>query len=212
MTTADHVRLQLEFLADGLDTPTDIAFAPDGRIFIAERGGRVRVVHDGRLDDAPALTLDDIAGQSQHRLLALAVDPDFERTHFIYAIYTTRSASDGEEFHLARFREVRDTLADRVILLDVLQARLGDARASLRFGGDGKLPRSTTAAIQRAPAIWGLSAGRFCGSTLTARRRVTRLPRRRCMHTASSLHTGWTGIPLLERCGSRTVARKRLNV
>ena len=41
-------RLRSNHAAAGLDRPTDLAFAEDGRIFIAERAGRVRVVRDGR--------------------------------------------------------------------------------------------------------------------------------------------------------------------
>jgi len=48
VTTGDGVRLRLEWIATGLDHPSDLAFAEDGRIFIAERAGRVRVVRNGR--------------------------------------------------------------------------------------------------------------------------------------------------------------------
>ena len=38
------VVFRLEVVADDVDVPSDMAVAPDGRLFIAERGGRVRVV------------------------------------------------------------------------------------------------------------------------------------------------------------------------
>ena len=38
----------------GLDGPTALAYAPDGRLFVAEKAGRVRVVGaDGRLHPNP---------------------------------------------------------------------------------------------------------------------------------------------------------------
>ena len=43
-TTADGIALRTEKLTDGLVEPIDAAFAPDGRLFIAERIGRVRVI------------------------------------------------------------------------------------------------------------------------------------------------------------------------
>ena len=138
VVTTDRVRLRLEQVADGLVDPTDLAFAPDGRVFIAEHKGTVRVFHDGRLDSEPALSLPATGSNPEH-LLALAVDPGFERTHLVYAIYTTTSRSGDAMFSLARFREASNTLADRIILLDEIRASPGGAAASLRFGADGKL-------------------------------------------------------------------------
>jgi glucose/arabinose dehydrogenase len=139
VTTKDNTRLRLDLVADGLDDPTDLAFAPDGRIFVAERSGRVRVVRDGRLQPQPALALDDVSTAGGGGLLSLALDPRFERTRFVYAVYTAPSRSGGTMFVLARFREAADTLADRAIFLDDIPASPTRAAASVRFGGDGKL-------------------------------------------------------------------------
>jgi glucose/arabinose dehydrogenase len=137
ITTADHVQLRLDVIADGLEAPTAIAFAPDGRIFIAERAGRVRIVRDGQLQAEPAVTLSDVT-EGQGGLLSLALDPSFNRTGLVYVLYTTLSRDDRPVFRLARFRAVRDTLGDRAILLDDIEAS-PRAAAALRFGPDGKL-------------------------------------------------------------------------
>jgi glucose/arabinose dehydrogenase len=136
VTTADHVRLRSEVVADALDSPTDLAFTVDNRIFIAERAGRVRVVREGRLEAAPALTL---PATRETALLGVAVDPSFDRTRFVYLLYTETSRHGGSAFSVARFREVNDTLADRVVLLDEVQTSAAHSRAALRFGPDGKL-------------------------------------------------------------------------
>jgi glucose/arabinose dehydrogenase len=138
VTTADRVQLRLDRLVDDLQQPTDVAFAPDGRMFIAEQDGRVRVITTGRLQPQPALILDDIATTGDGGLMALVLDPKFDRTHFVYLIYT-RPTRSGSVFCLARFREVGDTLAERVILLDNVSAAPSHPTASLRFGPDGKL-------------------------------------------------------------------------
>jgi glucose/arabinose dehydrogenase len=138
VTTADHVQLRLDVVADGLEAPTDIAFAPDGRIFIAERAGRVRIVRDGQLQAEPALTLADVTAGGQGGLLSLALDPGFDHTGLVYALYTTLSRDQRPAFRLARFRAVRDTLGERAILLDDIDAS-PRAAAALRFGPDAKL-------------------------------------------------------------------------
>jgi glucose/arabinose dehydrogenase len=134
---ADRITMRLELVADGLDAPADLAFAPDGRLFIALHGGQLRIVRDGRLLPDAAASLSDELG-ADGALLALAVDPQFDRTHFVFAIYTAASRAGGRMFCLARFREASDTLADRVVLLDGIPAS-SSPRASLRFGPDAKL-------------------------------------------------------------------------
>jgi glucose/arabinose dehydrogenase len=134
ITTLDGVQLHASTIADGLDDPADMSFASDGRIFIAERGGRILVFRDGRLQPAPALALSDATTSDGQGLLAIAVDPDYEQNHFIYIVYTSASG-----FRLARFRGVGDTLGDRAILMEGIASRSARPAASLRFGPDGKL-------------------------------------------------------------------------
>ena len=131
--------LRVDRVAAGLREPTDAAFTPDGRLFIAEREGRIRIVRDGSLITDPALTLDDVWSAGSSGLLAIAIDPQFERTHFVYVIYTAASRSGEPAFRLARFRDLQDTLGDRAVLLDAVPAARTGAAASLRFGPDGKL-------------------------------------------------------------------------
>jgi glucose/arabinose dehydrogenase len=77
-----------ETVAAGLNLPTGFAFAPDGRIFITEKGGLVRVVHNGQLLPAPFI---DISGQintvGDRGLLHVAVHPRFPATPYVYLAY-----------------------------------------------------------------------------------------------------------------------------
>ncbi len=135
--------LRDEIVVDGLDSPTDIAFAPDGRLFVAERAGRVRVVRPGSARQASpvaetAIALADTLGAGV-QLLAIALDPAFPRTHHLFAIYAGPTPSGETAFTLARFREVSDTLGDRAVLLDGVTASSPKPSAALRFGPDSKL-------------------------------------------------------------------------
>jgi aldose sugar dehydrogenase len=138
LTTADGARLRIEVVARGLEAPTDLAAAPDGRLFVAEQAGRIQVIRGGALQPAPDVALSDaVAGSG--RLLAIALDPRFADTHSLYAIYTRPAQDQRPVFTLARFREVHDTLGDRAILLDDIPAASPRSAASVRFGADGKL-------------------------------------------------------------------------
>jgi hypothetical protein len=128
-------------VAHGLDAPVDLAFAPDGRLFVAERGGRIRIVRPPSMSPAglvaePAIALAGTAGQGVE-IVAVAIDPQFSRTHHVYAIYTAPSRGRAA-FTLARFREVSDTLGDQAVLLDQIPASRAPS-AALRVGPDGML-------------------------------------------------------------------------
>ena len=134
--TSNGMRLRIDVVSRNLDTPTDIAAAPDGRLFVAERSGRIRVIRDEGSGTPAAVSLFD-RDSSGSDLLAVAVDPRFDSTHFVYAISVERGRS-GPTFVLSRFREAHDTFADRAVLVDDVPASATPA-ASLRFGPDGKL-------------------------------------------------------------------------
>jgi glucose/arabinose dehydrogenase len=124
LATSDGRAFRLELVSDTSEYPTDLAFAPDGRLFVAERSGRIQVIPGS--EDAVV---------SEGMLLGLAVDPEFARTHFIYAVYTS-ATSGGPAFSLARFREASDTFGDRVVLLDNIRAATSNPSAAVRFGPD----------------------------------------------------------------------------
>src|SRR4051794_3897786 len=74
----------------GMNSPTTAAYAPDGRVFVAEKGGRVRVVTaSGSLVSTPLYDLrDKVNSHSDRGLLGLAVDTDFASNHWLYLLYT----------------------------------------------------------------------------------------------------------------------------
>ena len=79
-----------EVWVDGLELPTDLAFAPDGTLFVAQKGGSVRIVRsNGILQDAPLIALDDEVNNAGDRgLLGIALDPAFETNGYLYLLYT----------------------------------------------------------------------------------------------------------------------------
>jgi len=132
--TLDGVDVRLTEVAGGLVDPTDLAFAPDGRIFVAERSGRVRVIADGRLAPAPAAVPADVIATGRYGLLSIATDPDFARTPYLYAVYTST-----EGYRLTRFRSVGDRLIEPRVLLDGVDPSPVGPAARVRFGPDGRL-------------------------------------------------------------------------
>ena len=130
----------VEVVATDLATIWAVDFAPDGRIFLTERSGRVRTVRDGLLDHEPWITLDAVE-VAESGLMGLALDPDFARNGYVYVAYTYATADGGMQNRLVRLREDPATgrgVFDAVLLDDVSGARVHDG-ARVKFGPDGKL-------------------------------------------------------------------------
>ena len=147
--TEDGVSLHVERLLDGLQLPSDAAFSPDGRLFIAERAGRIRVVRDGVLQERPALELDNVAPSGG--LLAIALDPDFLRSRHVFTL-STASSRHGPVFRLARYRELLGVLAQGAVLLET-QATV--PAAAMRFGPDGMLYLALGGQAPDSPSSYG---------------------------------------------------------
>jgi glucose/arabinose dehydrogenase len=130
-------RLDVQVLAKNLDTPWGMDFAPDGRIFLTERPGRIRIVKDGQLQPDPWLTL-DVAQADEGGLLGLALDPRFTDNRYVYVAYTYR-ADGGLGNRLVRLRDENGKgIVDAVLLDGALGAIYHDG-GRVKFGPDGKL-------------------------------------------------------------------------
>ena len=136
--TSDGIKLRIDKVAEGLERPTDAAFAPDGRLFISERVGRIRVVSDGVLQPNDALLLPEDDEGVPQAALSLAFDPDFAKTRFVFVVHTAESA-DGPLIQLSRYREFGGRLAERAVLFQSPASDPLDRSAVARFGPDGKL-------------------------------------------------------------------------
>ena len=138
-TTADGVRYRAQVIARNLELPWALAFAPDGRLFVTERPGRVRIVENGQLRPEPALTLTDVFAEREAGLLGVALDPDFERNRFVYLLYTATRAGRSPANRIARFLETNNTLVEAVTILDDVPAHPVHDGGRLKFGPDGFL-------------------------------------------------------------------------
>src|SRR4026208_2055228 len=66
---------------------TAMQFAPDGRLFIAQQSGKLRVVQNGTLLTTPFLTV-PVSSSGERGLLGVAFDPNFATNRFVYVYYT----------------------------------------------------------------------------------------------------------------------------
>lgn len=140
-TAADGTKYAVEMVAGKLEVPWAMAFAADGRCFITERSGRVRVIGaDGKLVEKPALTLSTIQAGGEIGLMGLCLHPDFAKNHFVYIAYGDKTAKD---IRVVRFVEKDGALTHNKDILTGIESGSNHAGCGVKFGPDGKLYIST---------------------------------------------------------------------
>ncbi|MDQ3388977.1 MAG: PQQ-dependent sugar dehydrogenase [Gemmatimonadota bacterium] len=136
-TSAGASAPAFEVVATGLEVPWDLAFAPDGRIFVTERSGRIRVVEDGRLLAQPWAEV-QVAQVGEAGLTALALPPDFAETRHLYVLGTFRVGGELEN-RVTRFTERAGRGTDPRVIISGMPAGRFHAGSALEFGPDGFL-------------------------------------------------------------------------
>jgi glucose/arabinose dehydrogenase len=124
----------------GLANATAFAQAPDGRLFVAEQGGTLRVVKNGALLATPFVSIAvDSAGE--RGLIGVVLSPGFATDGFVY-VYATRTTG-GAHNRISRFTANGDVAAtgSEMTLVDLpnLSAATNHNGGGMHFGNDGKL-------------------------------------------------------------------------
>jgi glucose/arabinose dehydrogenase len=135
-------------LVTGLEIPWAVDLAPDGRLFVTERVGRVRVVtFDGTtaaLRPEPWTTVQARANPNAERgLLGIALDPNFANNGFVYLYYSYRGPGTSTLNRLVRMRDANGVGVEETILVDGIPGSDQHDGGRIKFGPDGKLYLST---------------------------------------------------------------------
>ncbi|WP_439026943.1 PQQ-dependent sugar dehydrogenase [Haloarchaeobius sp. DT45] len=81
-----------EVVVEGLAGPVSLVFAPDGRLFVGERGGRVLSVDTATdtlpVTPVPLLTIPNVATTGDAGVTTLAVHPAFDSNGRLYVYYS----------------------------------------------------------------------------------------------------------------------------
>jgi glucose/arabinose dehydrogenase len=127
-------------VADGLNVPWEMAFAPDGRIFVTERPGSLRVIENGKLRDTPLLELlAPFVSQGEGGLLGLALDPEFESNEFAYVYHSYRDAEGGVANRVLRIKIGSSKAEINRVLLDNIPGDTNHNGGRIKIGPDGYL-------------------------------------------------------------------------
>jgi glucose/arabinose dehydrogenase len=150
------VTISAKTIASGLDHPWGLALLPDGALLVTERGGKIRIVKDGKVS-RPVANVPKVAVRGEGGLLDVALAPDFATSGRIYFSYT-QPRQDGVGTVMASARLVRDAdgaeLENVKVLLSVKQSTGGwshfgsrilvapDGNIFVTIGDQGTMKRS----------------------------------------------------------------------
>jgi len=131
----------VETFLEDLDVVWSLEFAPDGRLFLAEKAGRVRVVSPaGVLDPLPWVIVENVtAAIRENGLNGMALHPDFPEQPWVYVMYTVDRGGEEVTNRVSRFREVNGRGADEQIIVDDIPGSTNHNGGRIRFGPDGML-------------------------------------------------------------------------
>jgi glucose/arabinose dehydrogenase len=161
----------LDTIASGLEVPWAMAFAPDGRVFVTERPGRIRVIVEGTLAPEPWATL-PVSALDEAGLMGIALAPDFESSHAVFVVGTF-AVGGALVNRVVRLTDAGGHGVDPTVVVDAIPAASLHAGDAIAFGPDGMLyvatgdsrrpelaadPRSLAGKILRYTSAGGIPA------------------------------------------------------
>ena len=176
LATADGLTFDARVVATRLEAPTQLALAPDGRLFVAERTGRVLIVPtagsapadmtvaagDEPADATVAIDARAMLDPAPASPPGLALHPDFSRNHLVYLACVALDRHDQARIQLLRLREAGDTLGEPALLFDEALAAVPSEGPRLAFGPDRLLYIALAQAVEFQPeAPAGAPGGAF---------------------------------------------------
>lgn len=134
-------RLTDTVIQSGLSVPWDLAFAPDGRMFVTERGGNI-LVFEGGAPNARRLSstlVPQMRAMGEAGLMGIAVDPGFAMNGLLY-VCASRTDEGEWRNQVLRYRASGNTLTfDGYVIRTGMSAATIHDGCRLLFGADGKL-------------------------------------------------------------------------
>jgi aldose sugar dehydrogenase len=134
--------LRVETVVTGLDTPWDLAWGPDGQIWVSERGGRISRVNPSSGQRTTAGQVPDVSESGESGLMGIAFHPDFASQPFVYAAHSYLQ-NGALRNRLVRLRWDGQTLGAPEVLLSNIPASGIHDGSRLAIGPDRLLYMTT---------------------------------------------------------------------
>jgi glucose/arabinose dehydrogenase len=129
-----------ESVISGLNQPTAMAFAPDGRLFVSEQGGHMRIIQNGALLPNPFFSI-PVDNEGERGLLGIAFPPNFATSKRVYVYFTkpTPAPHNVVAWFGGADTNTATTGPHIVTQLPNLSSATNHNGGAIHFGNDGQL-------------------------------------------------------------------------
>jgi glucose/arabinose dehydrogenase len=127
-------------ITDDLRHPWAMAFLPDGDILVTERHGRLRRIHDGRLERDSLDGVPKVFARGQGGLMDVVLHPEFAENRWLYLSYSS-GRGNAVRTSVMRARLGPNGLEEQTVLFETSPPGRRDKHfgSRLAFGADGLL-------------------------------------------------------------------------
>jgi glucose/arabinose dehydrogenase len=129
-TSTDRSSYRIEIVAEGLEHPWTVAFLDDNRMLVTERAGRLRLVDERGLRQAPIAGLPQVFVSGQGGLFDVLPAPDFATSRLLYISFA-HGTKEANHTRVIRARFDGERLHEVTPIFTSQPAKSGDAH----FGG-----------------------------------------------------------------------------
>jgi len=130
-------QVQIRQVTTGLNRPWSIAFISERDWLVTERGGTLRRVVDGKLQEQPITGLPDISPIGQGGLLDVVLHPEFNKNQWVYLSYSAKNDS-GYGTEVARGMLVENQLQNTEVIFKATPKVGGGRHFGSRLAFDDK--------------------------------------------------------------------------
>jgi len=145
-TSEPVTRIRVSVVTKGLTHPFGLAFLPNGDMLVSERGGTLRLIHEGMLREEPIAGIPAVAATPPNALTDIALHPDFASNGWVYFLYAKPGDPPADAEYYAshavgrgRFDGTSLTDVEDVFVADAWSTNPGGHGARLLFADDGTL-------------------------------------------------------------------------
>jgi glucose/arabinose dehydrogenase len=134
-------QIRVSVVTADLVRPFGLAFLPNGDMLVTELAGRLRLVHEGRLDPQPIAGVPAVHAVVASGLKDVALHPKFAENHAVYLIYVKGRADGASTLAIAHGRLEQHALMDvkDIFVANAWVDRDADTGARLAFDRAGYL-------------------------------------------------------------------------
>lgn len=137
--TSRQFPYEIEVIAENLYVPWAIAISDEGKLYVTERSGAIRIIENGKLLPQPLITFSaPFVSQGEGGLMGIVLDPNYSRNHYIYVMH---SYFEGNRIYnrVVRLVENNNRASIDRVLLDKIPGGQIHNGGRLKIGPDRKL-------------------------------------------------------------------------